>query len=361
MKPIVIDPLKSIRSQIADHFRTEIRTGRLKPGDHLPSARELARLFGTAEANAHHALTVLVKEGMLARRPKVGTVVTDGMEKLACAAIYLDWFYIQRGENFTRLLIEMLEKRFAESGIRCIVIYDTPSQNGLDRLKRLAESRQVQGVIVRSLRPEQYPFFSRLPVPFSAVSSMRIQNRVSFLSAETIQRIMARIRSDGVKKLGILSSANFELHKKESPENALHPFFMKFLREQNLELRQEWIFDSCAYGVPKVLDSSIFAYTGFERIWSLTDRPDALLVFSDDMVSGLAMSFYHLGVRVPEDIRLYIHKTLENELILPFPCTLLENRICELADLLVRQLIDQSEGRAPVPASLACDFREWLP
>ena len=136
---------------------------------------------------------------------------------------------------------------------------------------------------------------------------------------------------------------------------------MKFLREQNLELRQEWIFDSCAYGVPKVLDSSIFAYTGFERIWSLTDRPDALLVFSDDMVSGLAMSFYHLGVRVPEDIRLYIHKTLENELILPFPCTLLENRICELADLLVRQLIDQSEGRAPVPASLACDFREWLP
>ena len=241
----------------------------------------------------------------------------------------------------------MLEKRFAESGIRCIVIYDTPSQNGLDRLKRLAESRQVQGVIVRSLRPEQYPFFSRLPVPFSAVSSMRIQNRVSFLSAETIQRIMARIRSDGVKKLGILSSANFELHKKESPENALHPFFMKFLREQKLDVRKEWIFDSCVYGNPKILDSSIFAYTG--------------LVFSDDMVSGLAMSFYHLGVRVPEDIRLYIHKTRENELVLPFPCTLLENRISELADQLVRQLVDQSEGRAPVPASLACDFREWIP
>ena len=194
MKQITIDPLKSIRSQIADHFRAEIRAGRLKPGDRLPSARELARLFGTAEANAHHALTVLVKEGMLARRPKAGTVVTDGVKKLTCAAIYLNWFYIQRGENFTRLLIEMLEERFAESGIRCIVIYDTPSQNGLDRLKRLAESRQIQGVVVRSLQPEQHLFFSRLPVPFSAVSSMRIQNRVSFFSAETIQRIMERIR-----------------------------------------------------------------------------------------------------------------------------------------------------------------------
>ena len=361
MKQITIDPLKSIRSQIADHFRAEIRAGRLKPGDRLPSARELARLFGTAEANAHHALTVLVKEGMLARRPKAGTVVTDGVKKLTCAAIYLNWFYIQRGENFTRLLIEMLEERFAESGIRCIVIYDTPSQNGLDRLKRLAESRQIQGVVVRSLQPEQHLFFSRLPVPFSAVTSMRIQNRVSFFSAETIQRIMERIRNDGVERLGIISSVSLELQKNDSQGNAIHSFFRKSLREQKLVVRNEWVFDSSVYGNPKILDSSIFAYTGFEQIWSLSERPEALLVFSDDMVSGLAMSFYHLGVRVPEDIRLYIHKTRENELILPFPCTLLENRISELADQLVRQLIDQSEGRAPVPASLACDFREWIP
>ena len=361
MRKIPIDPLKSIRSQIADHFRTEIRAGHLKPGDRLPSARELAGLFGTAEANVHHALAVLVKEGMLARRPKAGTIVTDRVEKLTCAAIYLNWFYIQRGENFTRLLIEMLEKRFAESGIRCIVIYDTPSQNGLERLKHLAESRQIQGVVVRSLLPEQHSFFSRLPVPFSAVSSMRIQNRVSFFSPETIRRILERIRKDGVERLGVISSANFGLQKKDSPENALHSFFVRSFREQKLDVRKEWIFDSDAYGHPKILDSSLFAYAGFEKIWSLAERPDALLVFSDDMVSGLAMSFYHLGVRVPEDIRLYIHKTRENELVLPFPCTLLENRISELADLLVRQLIDQSEGRAPVPASLACDFREWLP
>ncbi len=361
MKKITMDPLKSIRSQIAEYFRAEIREGGLKPGDRLPSARELARMFGTAEANVHHALALLVKEGMLTRRPKAGTVVTDGVEKLTCAAIYLNWFYIQRGENFTRLLIEMLEERFSERGIRCVVIYDTPSQNGLERLKRLAESRQIQGVVVRSLLPEQHLFFARLPVPFSAVSSMRIQNRVSFFSAETIQRIMERIRKDGVERLGILSSANFELQKKDSPENAMHPFFLKSFRDQKLEVRREWVFDSCVYGRPKILDSSLFAYAGFEKIWSLAERPDALLVFSDDMVSGLAMSFYHLGVKVPQDIRLYIHKTLENELILPFPCTLLENRISELADLLVRQLIDQSEGRPPVPASLACEFREWIP
>ena len=45
-----IDPQKSIRSQIVEHFRVEIRKGSLKPGDRLPSARELAKAFGTAEA-----------------------------------------------------------------------------------------------------------------------------------------------------------------------------------------------------------------------------------------------------------------------------------------------------------------------
>lgn len=356
-----IDPLKSIRSQIMEHFREEIRRGSLKPGDRLPSARELARSFGTAEANVHHALTALVKEGMLARRPKAGTVVTDGAEKLTCAAIYLNWFHIQRGENFTRLLIGMLEECLAENGIRCIVIYDTPSQDGLKRLKKLAESRQVQGVIVRSLFADQYPFFVRLPVPFTAISSMRIQNGVSFFSPEITRKIMERIRSDGVGSIGVISSANLGLYKRDSTENTAHSFMMKQIRECGLEIRPEWVFDSLAYGVPKILDSSIFAYAGFEKIWSLPEHPDALLVFSDDMVSGLAMSFYHRQVRVPEDIRLYIHKTLENELVLPFPCTLLENRIRELAEVLVRQLIDQSEGRSPVRRSLSCEFRDWIP
>ncbi len=339
-----IDPLKSIRSQIVEHFRLEIRCGNLKPGDRLPPARELAHLFGTAEANVHHALAALVKEGMVTRRPKAGTVVADGVEKLYCAAIYLNWHSIQRGENFTRLLIAMLERRFAANNIKCVVIYDTPSQDGLERLKKLAETREIQGVVVRSLLPDQYAFFSRLPVPFSAVSSMRIPNRVSFFSPETLRKIMERICSDNVKKLGIISSANLEDSS------------MKLSQEHGLEVRREWVANR---GI--IPDSSIFAYAEFERIWNLPERPEALLVFSDDMVSGLAMSFYHRQVKVPEDIRLYIHKTRENELVLPFPCVLLENRIQELADALVCQLIDQSEGRPPIPQSLGCEFRDWMP
>ena len=352
-----IDPQKSIRSQIVKHFRAEIRQGNLKPGDRLPSARELAGEFGTAEANVHHALATLVKEGLLTRRPKAGTIVTDGVEKLSCAAIYLSWHFIQRGENFTRLLIEMLEERFSARGIRCMVIYDTPSMNGQEQLKKLAGNRQIQGVIVRNLSPDQYPFFARLPVPFSAITSMRIPNGVSFFSPETIRQIVERLQTDGVKKIGII--ATNRLIPPEFSDNEILLLLLRQLQKQKLEIRPEWVFSSDRFGVAKVLDSTAFAYAGFETIWTQPEHPEALLLFSDDLVSGLAMAFYRHKVRVPEDIRLYIHKTRENELVLPFPCTLLENRIHELAEALVQQLIDQSEGRTPVPGSLSLEIRDW--
>lgn len=355
-----IDPKKSIRSQIVEHFRAKIRKGGLKPGDRLPSARELAGTFGTAESNVHHALAALVKEGLLTRRPKAGTVVTTGVEKLTCAAIYLSWLFIQRGENFTRLLIEMLEESFSARGIRCMVIYDTPSQNGLEQLKKLAENRQIQGVIVRNLTPDQYPFFARLPIPFSALTSMRIPNRVSFFSTETIREIATRIRRDGIRQLGILA-ANQIVNPDGSPENEIHQQLFQQLQRQQLHVRPEWIFDSSRLGVAKVLDSTTFAYTGFQAIWQQPEHPEAFLLFSDDLVSGLAMAFYRYNVKVPEDIRLYIHKTRENELVLPFPCTLLENRIHELAETLVQQLVDQSEGRPPTPGRLSLEIRDWRP
>ena len=158
--------------------------------------------------------------------------------------------------------------------------------------------------------------------------------------------------------MGVLA-ANQIMHPMENSETETYSLLFRQLKKQQLEIRPEWIFDSSRFGVPKVLDSTTFAYTGFQTIWQQSERPEALLLFSDDLVSGLAMAFYRYNVKAPEDVRLYIHKTRENELVLPFPCTLLENRIHELAEALVQQLIDQSEGRTPLPGSLSLEIRDW--
>jgi len=54
----------------------EILLGRPAPGSVLPGEVELASRFGVAVGTVRRALAALVAEGLLTRRPRVGTVVT---------------------------------------------------------------------------------------------------------------------------------------------------------------------------------------------------------------------------------------------------------------------------------------------
>jgi DNA-binding transcriptional regulator YhcF (GntR family) len=61
--------------RIAAALRDRITTGGLRPGDRVPSTRQLVRDFGVAMATASRALAVLRDEGLVSTRQGSGTVV----------------------------------------------------------------------------------------------------------------------------------------------------------------------------------------------------------------------------------------------------------------------------------------------
>ena len=63
--------------RIVDHVRHRIAAGELRPGDRIPSARQLTRDWDVAIATATKALGVLRQEGLTAVRPGIGTVVAE--------------------------------------------------------------------------------------------------------------------------------------------------------------------------------------------------------------------------------------------------------------------------------------------
>ena len=65
------------QEQITDYLREEIYSGNLKPGVRLPPTQELAAQWETHAATVHKAMEPLVKEGLLARKPRSGTFVCD--------------------------------------------------------------------------------------------------------------------------------------------------------------------------------------------------------------------------------------------------------------------------------------------
>jgi GntR family transcriptional regulator len=63
--------------RIAQSLREQIGTGALRPGERLGTQRGLARQFGVTLMTLRQALTVLEREGLIARRHGLGTFVTS--------------------------------------------------------------------------------------------------------------------------------------------------------------------------------------------------------------------------------------------------------------------------------------------
>ncbi|MDO0913595.1 GntR family transcriptional regulator [Streptomyces sp. DT2A-34] len=61
----------------ADELRREIKAGRYKPGEQLPSYRELQERFGVANMTARSALGVLREEGLIYTIQGRGSFVSD--------------------------------------------------------------------------------------------------------------------------------------------------------------------------------------------------------------------------------------------------------------------------------------------
>ncbi len=64
-------------ARVANGIREQIRTGRLKPGDQLPSTAELRQLYGVGAGAVREAVMMLIREGLIVTQPGEGRYVAD--------------------------------------------------------------------------------------------------------------------------------------------------------------------------------------------------------------------------------------------------------------------------------------------
>ena len=87
---------KPLYEQVADALRAEIREGRYRPGDKLPSERELSERFEVSKVTARQAIVQLRAEGLVTSRVGYGRVCGRAWSPSAPERRYL------RGEAFYR-------------------------------------------------------------------------------------------------------------------------------------------------------------------------------------------------------------------------------------------------------------------
>ncbi|GGL88137.1 MULTISPECIES: GntR family transcriptional regulator [Micromonospora] len=76
-------PYEPLWRRIRREIQAKIAAGVLKPGDKLPTTRELAEQYDTSGVTVRKAIDILLEAGVLEGRQGVGVFVTDTRDESA--------------------------------------------------------------------------------------------------------------------------------------------------------------------------------------------------------------------------------------------------------------------------------------
>lgn len=139
-------PIKTrkIYEEIVDQLKVLIIKGNLKPGDRLPSERELAEILGVSRASVREALTALETIGILDIRPGEGTFVRQTTQSTTIEP--LAWVLAVEKNPVAQLMEVRRVLEVESAGLAAIRATEYQLQEieeALDIMREAAEKREL--------------------------------------------------------------------------------------------------------------------------------------------------------------------------------------------------------------------------
>ena len=287
-----------IYQHIKEILLEEIRQGKYRPGDRLPSSNELAKLFSVSRNTTVKALEELVREGAGTPVRGRGTIVNDlapgaapvfRSVRNACPDVGLLLADLDDLNHpyITRILAGISERAKTLSCslrifcIRNTAIRDFVAQRHFDGLIVITE---LPAASILYMKQRNVPFVllgNDLPgEPVAAVSGD------SFSATGEAMRMAARL---GHRRIGVLGGPTCK-----AVTTGAYLAYRQVLAELDLHAG-DCFFAACDWGEKS-------GYQVFRRLWMEGKRPTALIAAEDYMAYGALRAASEFGLRVPETL-----------------------------------------------------------
>lgn len=223
-----------------------------------------------------------------------------------------------------------------ERGIEILPIMDSRPVDVLDMMpvevSRILENKGAEGIVGIMLYESMTAWMEDSGLPYSALFSGSQANRVDFDYRQMIELAFARLGKQGCRSVGLMIPS----HLATSP---LLERMDECASASGLKVNYEWVLVSRQ-------SQELNGYNHFCSLWDLKGRPDGLVVFPDVTARGVVTAIVEKNVRVPEDLKLILHRNEEGGYSVPVRCDWLENSGAMMAQALIGVVENQWEGKA---------------
>lgn len=289
---------RSLVEQLKDGLREAIVSGYYRPGDTLPSYRELAPLLDVSEIVTKAAIKQLAAEGLVSARPRIGTVVRDLGEKLWKGRVLL----VTRNDGcgyYNNVFASVLRGLLANDGWLCSpVSVKWPYRTGCADLSELKVmiAHSVSLAVVIFGNPAAEKMLSEAGVPFVAMGDKSPARQrgcvgcIHYDRAAVGSQFADACREAGVKRVVQMGMIDFD-----DVRNAL--------REAGI------VGESLVVNEPRrTLTLDFFSEAGRDAMAKFLKSgralPDAFYFTDDYICAGALAALADAGVRAPQDVRV---------------------------------------------------------
>lgn len=334
---LIVATSLSKSEQIQDHIRRQVREGQLNPGDRLPPERELTEVFGVSRVTLNRALSALGNEELLDRTRGRGTFVRKDVDRGVVLCVFsLNLLGMPGHSPYFDLLMTELSVALKGAGFRGGFVLgkgDDADAFAASIEPHVAAHRRLAGVITTHDLGRLEPALREKQLPVVHVASNPAWRYVALNDYVVMgQKAGGHLLERGCRRIGLIAQ--------ESPGDPQRAAagVERALADAGLSLDSH----RCRFRCKSPADGK----RAMRDIWNQRGRPDGIVV-SDDMVArGVARAVRHLGIRLPEQLRLIAHAsdavTLD-ESVQWTVCQFEVARTCRAAVALLSRLLRQPE------------------
>ena len=298
-----------LSAQIRDAIVGEITTGRLRAGEKLPTMQEIAKGAGVSFRTARNVIERLAREGYVASRPGIGTVVAPKNLTIWRGRV----LFVMREEDgmsyYAHQVMGEVRRRLHEAGYLLLNAIASRRPDGDREELRALLGLSVDFAIVMYDSPYVEAALAEASIPYVVVcgegKSRKNAWQMPFSPGAAIDAFVAHCRKRKVKRV---TQVDFD-------DNLIRPMD-RALAAAGIETDHVLVRSRPELGRFAGIEAAAFEKF---RDYPRKKYPDVFFIWDTFVARGFFMALQNLGVRIPEDV--FVVAQANRGLGLSSPCT----------------------------------------